>query len=100
MTLGRWSPPLAEGDPRGHHSPMASRSSADKLKPLPPDPDRHQHSAISRPAGRWIRPAPNRPDPNESPFQGLGITDPDRPELPGPRVDALEQGACGPRGSG
>src|SRR3954462_1516725 len=25
---------------------MASRSSADKLKPLPPDPDRHQHSAI------------------------------------------------------
>src|SRR4051812_36523971 len=29
-------------------SPMASRSSADKLKPLPPDPDRHQHSAIPR----------------------------------------------------
>src|SRR3954454_1290681 len=27
---------------------MASRSSADKLKPLPPDPDRHQHSAIPR----------------------------------------------------
>src|SRR3954471_6336323 len=25
---------------------MASRSSADKLKPLPPDPDRQQHSAI------------------------------------------------------
>src|SRR4051794_20410405 len=29
---------------------MASRSSADKLKPLPPDPDRHhQHSAIPQP---------------------------------------------------
>src|SRR3954447_7828983 len=28
---------------------MASRSSADKLKPLPPDPDRHQHSAIPPP---------------------------------------------------
>src|SRR3954471_21886398 len=27
---------------------MASRSSADKLKPLPPDPARHQHSAIPR----------------------------------------------------
>jgi hypothetical protein len=25
---------------------MASRSSAEKLKPLPPDPDRQQHSAI------------------------------------------------------
>src|SRR5215217_1542281 len=25
---------------------MASRQSADKLKPLPPDPDRQQHSAI------------------------------------------------------
>ena len=25
---------------------MASRQSADKLKPLPPDPDCHQHSAI------------------------------------------------------
>ena len=32
----------------GSPSPMASRSSADKLKPLPPDPDRHQHSAIPR----------------------------------------------------
>src|SRR3954463_8827903 len=33
----------------GAPSPMASRSSADKLKPLPPDPDRHhQHSAIPR----------------------------------------------------
>ena len=28
---------------------MASRSSADKLKPLPPDPDRHQHSVIALP---------------------------------------------------
>src|SRR4051812_47224901 len=36
---------------------MASRSSADKLKPLPPDPDRHQHSAIprvSRRAALWL----------------------------------------------
>src|SRR4051812_34520821 len=31
---------------------MASRQSADKLKPLPPDPDRHQHSAIPRSAVR------------------------------------------------
>ena len=34
----------------GSPSPMASRSSAENLKPLPPDPDRHQHSAIPPPA--------------------------------------------------
>jgi glycine/D-amino acid oxidase-like deaminating enzyme len=39
-------------------SPMASRSSAEKLKPLPPDPDRHhQHSAIP------LDPAQVAPDP-------------------------------------
>src|SRR4051794_23040722 len=38
-TCRRWS--------SGSPSPTASRSSAEKLKPLPPDPARHQHSGIA-----------------------------------------------------
>src|SRR5829696_21023 len=43
---------------------MASRSSADKLKPLPPDPARHQHSAIALQAPL----APSGPQPTDGAF--------------------------------
>src|SRR4051794_37836362 len=41
-------------------SPMGSRTSAEKLNPLPPDPARHQHSAIA-PCGSALKLSPQSP---------------------------------------
>ena len=42
LASSRWSQPVAESHPRCKSSPTESRSSDRKLKPLPPDPFRHQ----------------------------------------------------------